>query len=137
MEGPQALHGGNDRLLNGILRLGISEPAFDRRAVDEPPIRVKKDSPVLLVVPVFEPAQERPPGRKQVLDLVLVHFSSSNTPTAVHYIREEPVLSSNFNRYLSKQFSIAAAGMASAARQRGLGLAASAACSLGRSEERR
>ena len=44
-------------------------PPLSRGIIDEAPIRVEKDLPVLLVAPVFEPAQERAPGRNQFLSL--------------------------------------------------------------------
>ncbi len=40
---------GNDRLLHGVLRLGIGETRLRRNAVDQPPIEIKEFAPTLLV----------------------------------------------------------------------------------------
>src|SRR5439155_10269905 len=44
--------------LHDLLRLGFSQPGFERRGMDEPPIRIEEHAPTLLIAHVLEPGEQ-------------------------------------------------------------------------------
>src|SRR5262249_33845079 len=48
----------DDRLLYGILGLGVVQPRLESEVIDESPVGVEELAPTVLVVPVFQPAQQ-------------------------------------------------------------------------------
>src|SRR5262245_3262968 len=60
-----AFHYRDNGLLDDILGFGISQAGFDCRRIDQLPVRIEKDLPALLVVPILQPAQQRLPSRNQ------------------------------------------------------------------------
>src|SRR6185503_14795561 len=53
-----------------ILRFGICQSGLDGQAVDQPPMGVEKVPPTLVVVPVFQPAEQALARREKRVGLV-------------------------------------------------------------------
>src|SRR5438270_5312117 len=58
--------------LDDFLRLGMTEPGLAGGVVDQLPVSIEKLPPALLVLPIFEPAQETPTCRQRGVG-VMVH----------------------------------------------------------------
>jgi hypothetical protein len=60
--------------------------------IDQPPVRIKKDLPSFLVVPVLQPAQQRLPGRNHFLNTFhsscCYHFATNNTLPQGRFFQE-------------------------------------------------
>src|SRR5579859_1664911 len=60
-----------DGFLDRLLRLLMGQTAFDGEAIDKFPVSVEKILPTLVVLPVFQAAQQALSGREQVFGAIV------------------------------------------------------------------
>lgn len=58
---------GDDRFLHDFLRLRVRQPGLDGDAVDQFSVGVEKLAPALLVLPIFQTAEQGLPGRNELI----------------------------------------------------------------------